>query len=218
MNYFAHGREHIDSPYFLAGTAVPDWLNVVNRKANARERLAAEFVDHEDPQVAAVARGIVQHHQDDAWFHAARAFSDLSMEFTITIRDLLPRDDGFRPSFLGHILVELLLDAALIEDDPPHLDRYYAAMESFDAQFVGAAVNRMVTRPVDGLSSFIPKFTRSRFLCDYLDNDSLLRRVNNVMDRVKLPQLPTGFVEFFPAARSRVKDRKTELLTYRGAS
>ena len=59
MNFFAHGRDFVDEPYVLAGTAVPDWLNVVDRRAKARASLAAPFVDHADPQVAGIARGIV---------------------------------------------------------------------------------------------------------------------------------------------------------------
>ena len=45
MNYFAHGREFVDEPYFLAGTAVPDWLSVVDRPTRIRSRQALEHVD-----------------------------------------------------------------------------------------------------------------------------------------------------------------------------
>src|SRR5687768_7726430 len=111
MNYFAHGRRYVHDAYFLSGTAVPDWLNVVDRRVRVRSKAAQQFVDDSDPQVAALARGIVQHHYDDQWFHQTRAFAELSLRFTLEIRELLQPDDGFRPSFLGHILVELLLDA-----------------------------------------------------------------------------------------------------------
>ena len=32
MNYFAHALPFLDQPYFMAGTAVPDWLTVVDRQ------------------------------------------------------------------------------------------------------------------------------------------------------------------------------------------
>ena len=38
MNYFAHGRSFIDHPYLLAGTAVPDWLNLVARRSRIRTK------------------------------------------------------------------------------------------------------------------------------------------------------------------------------------
>jgi len=212
MNYFAHGRRFLDDKYFVAGTAVPDWLSVVNRKSRARSRLAEAFVDDDDKIVASVARGIVQHHRDDYWFHATRAFAELSMNLTLQIRDRLPADDGFRPSFLGHILVELLLDSTLIEDQPQQLDDYYQAMDTLDFDAVGRAVNLMTTQPTGMLPFFIPRFSAERFLYDYLENEKLLWRLNNVMRRVRLPKLPDSIAELFPDARQLVRDRRDELL------
>ena len=73
--------------------------------------------------MAAVAGGILQHLRDDARFHATRAFAETSLELTVRVRDALGGETGLRPAFLGHLLVELLLDAALIADDPGRLDR-----------------------------------------------------------------------------------------------
>ncbi len=68
--------------------------------------------------LAHIARGIVEHHRDDAWFHETPAFHELSWQFTSRVKEILPEDEGFRPSFLGHILVEILLDAELIRRAP----------------------------------------------------------------------------------------------------
>src|SRR5579863_4782510 len=104
MNYFAHGFAHVDDPWFLAGTAVPDWLNVSDRGVRVREKQAAPLVTDVDPRVAALARGIVQHHADDAWFHVTPVFAELSWSFASRLREVLAPDEGMRPSFLGHIL------------------------------------------------------------------------------------------------------------------
>jgi hypothetical protein len=212
MNYFAHGRRFLEDPYLVAGTAVPDWLSVVNRKSRARSKLATPFVEDERAAIASVARGIVQHHVDDDWFHQTRAFAELSWFFTKEVRDRLPKDDGFRPSFLGHILVELLLDATLIEDEPRQLDAYYEVMDSLDANAINDAVNLMVTQQTGMLAFFIPRFSAERFLYDYLDDEKLLFRLNNVMRRVRLPFLPETLGEFFPEARRLVRERASELL------
>ena len=213
MNYFAHGRDYVDDPYFLAGTAVPDWLSVIDRKVRARTRLAKPFVDDADDRVAAVARGIVQHHFDDDWFHRTRAFAELSLDFTVAVRDRLDQEGGFRPSFLGHILVELLLDALLVADEPARLDAYYRAVDSLDAVTVGKAVNLMTTKQTMFLSELIPRFSAERFLYDYMDDAKLLYRLNGVMRRVKLPQLPATLADWFPQARAQVQARRGELLT-----
>lgn len=212
MNYFAHGRRFLADPHFLVGTAVPDWLSVVNRRVRARQRLAMPFIDHADPAVAAVARGIVQHHRDDHWFHQTRAFAELNLRFTVAFREMLKPDPGFRPSFLGHILVELLLDAVLIEQSPEQLDAYYAALDSVSPEEIAAAVNRMVTVQTGMLSMFIPRFSAARFLYDYVEDDKLLFRLNNVMRRVRLAQLPRQVASFFPEARMLVRQRRDELL------
>ena len=162
MNYFAHGRPFVDDPYFLAGTAVPDWLNVVDRTARVRQAQAERFVDADEPQLASVAAGIVQHCRDDAWFHATRAFAELSLSLCVMLRDRLPADDGFRPHFLGHILVEILLDAALIAEEPERLEAYYAALDRLDAAGSGRRRSTsMTSRPVEQLGKLIGCFRAS---------------------------------------------------------
>lgn len=213
MNYFAHGYRFVDRPYFLAGTAVPDWLNVANRKAKARAKTAEQFVADEDQRLAEVAMGILQHHHDDAWFHVSRPFAELSMSFAVEIRELLGSERGFRAGFLGHILVEILLDACLIEDDSGKLDEYYDAFESIDAQWLGIVIDRLTTQPVPRLGEWIPRFCQEGFLYDYLSDDRLLWRLNHVMKRVKLAELPASLQAFFPDARRRVRENMQALLT-----
>jgi hypothetical protein len=213
VNYFAHGRPFIDDPYFLAGTAVPDWLRIVDRKVRAPSKRAILFADDRDPCVAAVAKGVMRHHHDDGWFHQSRPFAELMLAFTVAIRDCLPPDDSLRPSFLGHILVEILLDAELIAADPKRLDDYYAALEALDAARVHEAVNRIATRPTDWLAEGIGRFCAARFLYDYADDDKLLKRLNGVMARVGLAALPPDLLQLLPDARRAVRDRQEELLS-----
>ncbi len=214
MNYLAHGWRYSDEPYVLAGTAAPDWLSVIDRKTRLRSRTAAEFVADPDPIVAAIARGIVQHHIDDGWFHATPAFTELSLQFAVEIREMLPGDEGFRPSFLGHIIVELLLDRALTEVEPTRLDHYYAALAQLDTAQVENVISRLATRPVDSLAALIPRFINERFLYDYLDDSRLLMRLNHVMRRVGLPQLPPILLDLIPSLRLRVRERMPDLLNY----
>lgn len=213
MNYFAHGRAFVEDPYFLAGTAVPDWLNVVDRRVKARSKRAAEFIEDADARLAALAQGVMQHHADDAWFHETTSFAELSWQLTARVRDALPPDDGLRPSFLGHILVELLLDAALIAEEPEQLEGYYAALAAVDPDFIQHAVGRMATGVPERLAEFLPLFIREGFLWDYRDDGKLWFRLNQVMRRVNLPPLPESFCELLPEARRLVEDRKSELLT-----
>ena len=212
MNYFAHGRNYVHAPYLMAGSAIPDWLNVVNRRVRARSKAARPFIAHKDQRVVAIATGVLQHHRDDDWFHRTPAFAELSWAFTVAIRDRLPVDNGLRPSFLGHILVELLLDDLLIQSDPSRLDDYYRALDAVDPAFVTWVVEQISGKEVANLTYLIPRFSQERFLYDYAEDGKLLFRLNNVMQRVKLPQLPDELAEWFPEARQAVQKRAADLL------
>ncbi|WP_254507012.1 hypothetical protein [Anatilimnocola floriformis] len=212
MNYLAHGRFFTHDPYHMAGTAAPDWLGVIDRRMRLRSKTAQPHINDENPQLASFARGVMQHHADDGWFHTQPAFVDLSLQFTLRIRDLLAPDDGFRPSFVGHILVELLMDACLDVDDPSLLPKYYEALAALDPVIVQQYVNGLATRQTEILAPLIPRFHNERFLYDYKDDQRLLVRLNQVMKRVQLPPLPESFLQLLPSARSDVRVRLDELL------
>ncbi|NQT40121.1 MAG: hypothetical protein HQ581_21700 [Planctomycetes bacterium] len=212
MNYFAHAYRYLDDPYFMAGTGVPDWLSVVDRRVRVRRRHVEEFLEKANPTESAVARGILQHLADDAHFHSTRAFTESCLELTVLARDALGDEDGFRPGFLGHLLVEVLLDAVLIAEDPPRLEAYYRTLGSVDSRAVEAVVNAMAPRPTERLADMISGFCRHRILSDYTEDAKLLLRLGQVMRRVKLPPLPETFASVLPAARQTVAARRDELL------
>jgi hypothetical protein len=212
MNYFAHGRAFIESPFFLAGTALPDLMNIVDRRNRIRSKSAVPLLEDADPAVAQLAAGVVRHHQDDAWFHESAAFAELSLQFTVRVRDALPGDEGFRPHFLGHILVEILLDAALIAQDHAQLEAYYAAFDALDVDRIRQAAERMAPRPIPDLARGVQRFSRERFLWDYLDDGKLSFRLNQVMRRVGLPTLPDKFQLLLPDMRRDVAAQLQELL------
>jgi len=159
-----------------------------------------------------MAQGVMQHHTDDAWFHGTRTFTELNLAFAVKIRESLPGDEGFRPSFLGHILVELLLDAVLAEEQPQRLDDYYAALRALDPMATETAVNRLATKPTDRIAQLIPRFAAERFLYDYLEDGRLWVRLNHIMGRVGLPPVPDSLRELFPAMRQEVRERRRDLL------
>jgi hypothetical protein len=212
MNYLAHALPFLDRPYFVAGTAVPDWLMVADRSVRLRSKHVEPFRDDPEPCLAAVAGGVWQHLRDDAHFHATRAFAETSLELTVRVRDALGGETGLRPAFLGHLLVELLLDAALAADDLGRLEAYYRALDQVDASRIEAAVNRMSPRPTRRLAIFVELFHRERILWDYLEDGKLMVRLNQIMRRVQLELLPGDFAVVLPAARQLVTERRSALL------
>ncbi len=212
MNFLAHGYRYVDDPYFLAGTAVPDWLSYLNRKIRARRKLAEPYVNDVDPHVASVAAGIVQHHIDDQAFHGQRVFVELSMRFAVELRDLLPQDNGLRSGFVGHIVIELLLDSYLHKRYPGRLDRYYQAIRFVRPDVVQSAVNRITGKPTDRLADLIGRFADARFLYDYDENEKLLMRINQVLSRITLDPMPPLVASWIGTARERVEEVAPSLL------
>ena len=213
MNFLCHALPYLDRPLMVAGTAVPDWLSVVDRRVRARGKWAREHLESDDSDLREVAAGIVQHHHDDRWFHGTRAFAETNLQLAVQLRDLLPGDAGFRPSFVAHILVEMLLDALWIRDDASLAKRYYDLLRTVSAERVQRCVNRITGQPTERLADLIERFIEIRFLYDYLDQAKLLMRLNQVMRRVGLAPLPPVVGDWLPEAARLVESRRRCLLS-----
>ncbi|MGI9519703.1 MAG: hypothetical protein ACR2NP_21800 [Pirellulaceae bacterium] len=214
MNCFAHGWRFLDAdPYFVVGTALPDWLTLVDRKVRVREKNAAAFSADSNGAGYQLARGIVQHHRDDDWFHNQREFVELNLQFAIELRDLLGADAGFRPHLAGHILIEVLLDGFLTEKDSSRLDLYYQRVSEVDAAQVEEVVNRIAQRSTSRIAEFIPHFIEEGYLYDYVDDVRVRYRLNRVLKRVGLVELPISVLDWLPDARQRVYEQALSMLT-----
>ncbi len=212
MNYFAHALNHLNRPYFVAGTGIPDWLSVVDRKVRFRPHHLEPFADASGSIAAEVAAGALQHLHDDGWFHATRGFAEVTTELTHLFRSRLGADDKYHCGFLGHVGMELLLDGLLIERFPDEFEEYWRVLAGLDSQAVEIAVNLVGRQPTNRLAWFIDLFRREQFLRCYLDSHRLLTRLNQVLTRVKLSPLPAKATSILEASRSIVRDRLSDLL------
>ena len=213
MNFLCHALPYLDQPWVAVATGVPDWLRMADRSIRARSRLAQPFLKSDDPCLRSVAYGLIRHVDDDRWFHGTRAFAETNLRLAVELRELLPGDAGFRPTFVGHILIEMLLDASWIRRDGTLAEQYYASIEEVTADAIESHVNRITGKPTDRLANVIRRFSRARFLFDYLDPARLLWRLNQVMGRVRLPALPARVGRWLPEAEKVVESRRRELLT-----
>ena len=212
MNYFTHALNHLDRPYFVAGTAVPDWLSVADRKVRFRPQHLAPWADESETIQAEVAAGTLRHLRDDDWFHATRGFVEVTGELTRLFREGLGADDKYHCGFLGHVGMELLLDAVLIERFPERFEEYWRVLGEVDSQAVEEAINCMARQPTERLAWFIDLFRREQFLRCYSDDGRLLTRLNQVLSRVKLSPIPPEAVSILAASREIVRARVDDLL------
>jgi hypothetical protein len=212
MNFLAHGFRHLDDPWFVAGTALPDWLRMLDRRARAPAEVVAPFADDADPRVASVACGVLRHHDDDRRFHGCQAFAAARGETTSALREILSSADGHRPSFVAHLVVEMHLDAVLAEESPDLLGRYYAALASLEPGEVEDVVGRVLPAAPRGVAPLVGRFVRERFLAEYADPHALARRLGFVLARARQPALPEGAVHVIARTRPAVASRRDELL------
>lgn len=212
MNYLTHALPYLDRPYFMAGTALPDWLSVVDRRQRLRPRLLQPVVDHADPVLAEIARGALQHLHDDDWFHRTRGFAIVTAQVGLIFREGLRGSDGFRCGFLGHIVTEMLLDSVLIHESPERLSVYYQMLDGVDLDALVRTVELATGRDAQSLATFLPLFLRERILEDYPSSDRLLHRLNQVLRRVKLTPLPEVAADWLSEARELVRSNVRDLL------
>jgi hypothetical protein len=212
MNYFAHGQRFLDEPYFLAGTATPDWLSVCDRRVRLRSRQVRPVAEQSGGRHGQLAAGVLQHLQDDDWFHETPAFVDITADLARRFRQCLSEAEGVRPGFLGHIAAELLIDAALIRRDPARLETYYERLAAVEPMRVERSVNSLAVGTTTRLATWIGLFLRERFLWDYLDPAGLRHRLNQVLGRVRLCPLPTAAEAVLVDGSALITDRLTELL------
>jgi hypothetical protein len=212
MNYFTHALPHLRDPAFIAGTALPDWLSVVNRKVRLRPKSLQPFFDHRDPFVAALAAGAQRHLDDDGWFHTTRGFAEVTAELGLLFRERLNGTDGFRCGFLGHIVLELLLDAVLWEQFPTAMDTYYDLIAEVDTVRIEEVVTEIAGVRPERLAWFIDLYRQEQILRDYADDERLLRRLNQVLRRVKLSPLPEMAASWLADARRIVRIRVGDVL------
>lgn len=200
-----------------AGTAIPDWLSVVDRRVRVRRRRSDRIIGFLLPQEQEIARGALQHLDDDHWFHTSPLFLQLEAKVASWFRGLLPDPADHRPGFLGHIVVELLLDDVIAERTPGILDAYYEVLRRVCPLEIQRVVNQLCVRTTNRLAEFIERFVEARVLYDYADDQRLLLRLNQVLQRVRLDTLDRRFVSILAQARELVRYSAADLLQHPGA-
>jgi hypothetical protein len=185
---------------------------VVDRKVRLRPRLLEPWLDSADQVQSAVAAGALRHLMDDDWFHSTRGFVEVTGELTRGFRDVLGANEQYHCSFLGHVGMELLLDGVLMQLYPTRFEDYWRILESIDPREIENAVNRMAKSPTERLAWFIDLFRREQFLRAYDNDSSLLRRLNQVLSRVRLLPVPSEAVQVVTAGRLLVSQRLLDRL------
>ncbi|MEM1225760.1 MAG: hypothetical protein AAGJ40_08675 [Planctomycetota bacterium] len=214
MNFLCHAIPYFDRPVVAVCTGIPDWLSVIDRKIRARRPGAAAAARSDDAVLRDAASGVLAHLDDDHWFHSTDVFTRLNLQFAVTLRDHLSGDEGFRPSFVGHIIIEMLLDASYVVHSPDLVDSYYNMVRHADHESIQQAVNEITGKPTHAIAPTMRRFVEIGFLYDYSTDEGLLFRVNQVLRRVGLPPMSSPAVlDWVAEARRQVIENHARLLS-----
>ena len=212
MNYFAHALPFLDRPYFVAGDGGAR-LARGGRSPLRLRRKHAEPLAHRPIPPAAVAGGLLQHLRATGGSTPPGPLPNARWSWP-------PRPGGcwattpVAPAWLlGHLLVEVLLDASLASAISRAGGIYYRALDAVNALVVQQAVNLMAPRPTERLAAMIDGFRREPIVWDYLDDDRLLMRLGQVMHRLGFPPLPRRLRRTATLARQLIDHRREELLS-----
>jgi len=208
VNYLAHALDALHCPYRLAGTALPDWLRVAAPGVRLRPRQVSRFSSAGQlPPWRQLALGVLQHHREDGEFHFHPEFLRLCQQARGKLQARFAGHSPHLVAFLAHLLVELLLDAAILDCCPELGRRYYRQLERLDRVQVSRFVHQATGQAVPGLAGWIDRFCRLRFLFDYLDDGKLWFRCGQVMRRLGCPWEEPPPPELLPLRRSVYRQR-----------
>jgi hypothetical protein len=109
------------------------------------------------------------------------------------------------------LLVEMLLDHTLVEEQADAAQRYYQALERVEVPRLQQVVE-LLALDARGLDTLIQRFLDVRFLADYAEDHRVVRRLNAVLARVRLPEAPPALAEQLPQFRVWVRQAVPQLL------
>jgi hypothetical protein len=177
---------------FQFGVAVPDLLIAYDRglrfsRTRVDERV--ELFPH-----SGLWRGVRHHLAVDRFFHGSRFFHDSYDSIRHFLVHHLPSTVTCRRFFLAHLVVEILLDHALLGRDPSLAASFYTRLGQISRSTVRAELESFFERPLPELTAHLDRFMRIRFLEHYAVIEDLHEPVNRMLQRTRQEPIPADYL------------------------
>lgn len=173
MNFLAHFLIALRTlpssaslPDYTVGTALPDLLPLAAR----RVRLRPERINLVGDPETAMGAGVRVHLATDAAFHKTAAFAEAQAQAKRRLTEAGFAGMRVRGFFVGHVLTELALDAALLRATPSLGEEFYAAFSAADFAAAARWTEAVTQRALPLLPAVLDRFARSRYLLSYAGN------------------------------------------------
>ncbi|RZK48327.1 MAG: hypothetical protein EOO99_10590 [Pedobacter sp.] len=191
MNFLSHFyfEQQSPQPYQACGMLLPDLVKNAKYSGNLRPHKHPELFDRKE-SLKALLIGWKRHLKVDLIFHQAPFFVLHSAQLKEALKPLLV-DTPIRPSFLGHIGLELLLDHLLVRDNKIHIPAFYEALDEVEKPILNEFLVLSGLTDTDAFFSFLDQFKSSRYLFSY----QKLENISYALRRICLRLWPSDFPE-----------------------
>lgn len=194
MNYLAHFVFNHDvcglaaRPAFVIGVALPDLWPRFSRKRRLKWP-AVRAATPTDPTARDLQAGLLNHVEADRRFHVLPCFLEW-------LRELKRRreGDGLHPwvlDFVAHVTIELMLDHALLRDEPGLADRFYDTIEPIDPAQTAAHAGVIGDVDCTGLDETLRLFMARRYMRRYATRDGIMHALGLIIGGANLRAPPS---------------------------
>lgn len=185
MNFLSHfylDRQSTDS-LFVSGTCTPDLMSIFNRTMRVKHHSQVIPLGSET-----FYQGVLRHYAADKAFHSCDFFLEESHNIALFLRKSFPSEQVHRTFFVGHVLVELLIDKILIGQDERLVGDFYAHLEVVSPQTLSQTTQHFVTQPLLGYEAFLQRFIQNRYLFHYSKYEYIIFVLKQIVSRVGISQ------------------------------
>ncbi len=186
MNYLTHFLiDHKkDNPNYNFGLALPDLVNISKRGWRAESQLFPV----ENENVNQIWEGYQQHFAADAQFHNSELFVKHSKRLRKEFEVHGLNQPGIRLFFVGHVLLEMLLDRHIIKTRREIADQFYEQLNLVNESDIESFFEFTGDKIPYSFLEFFGKFKNSRYLYSYAEDNGMFFALNRLLRRTGQPE------------------------------
>lgn len=185
MNYLSHFYFDTisEDSYYVMGIALPDLSKMANRTWNLHPHKHVEKFE-DNPILKSIHSGWERHVQVDGLFHNSNYFKENADFIRDKIKKIHNIHPKIRPFVLGHIGLELLLDAVLLRKGIIDLKKYYTHLKKVDPTIINNFLRLNGINPENRFEMVLSRFIEVQYLASYNNNENLSYGLKRISERI----------------------------------
>jgi hypothetical protein len=176
MNFLSHFYFHQEeNHHYNCGLVLPD---LVKNFCQARLILQA---DYKNDIKNALKSGSEQHQTADKIFHNSEFFNQANVAFASILNH---HGNWPRKWFLNHLLVEILLDRALMDENPTLCETFYNHLNQVKLPLTIEFLKESGVKQAHSFDDKFKRFVNFPFIFDYQHNEKIIFALSRVYQKV----------------------------------